>query len=152
MFLFFGSFHGAFFDEHVVQFWNDKMTKWEKGQSFPDFLPSNDCLWSATTEAQLAAISSRLPDPPYSEGRRSPGNLRLSFSKLLITENLRRILSLRRVLQNSKTAHMGNGRFTRLISLCLMGRFFSQIERTLLTSCGVQMERWLRVRPVQSNM
>lgn len=74
-----------------------------------------------------------------------------SFSMLLITLNLRLILSLRRVLQNSNTAHMGKGRLTRLMSLCLMGRFFSQMESTLEHSAGVQMLRWARVRPVQSN-
>ena len=153
MFLFFGSFDLTFFNGHVVKFWNQFNVNVEGGgERVNEFLPSNSCLCWATTEAHWAAISFTLTLPPYSEGRRLPGNFPLSFSRLLMTENLRLILSLRRVLQNSNTAHMGNGRLRRLISLCLIGRFFSQIERTLLTSWGVQMDRWLRVRPVQSNM
>ena len=70
---------------------------------------------------------------------------------LLMTLNLRLILSLRSVLQNSNTAHIAKGRLTRLMSLWRMGRFFSQMESTREHSLGVQMLRWARVRPVQSN-
>ena len=81
-----------------------------------------------------------------------PPSLVTSLSTQLCTENLFLILELRRVLQNSKTAHIGKGSMRRLMSLCLMGRFFSQMEMILPASCGVQMERWERVRPEQSKM
>ena len=133
------------------------------------FIPSSISLCSLRASAQDLVICSSLSWPPYSEGKISEGVrksfqfmtsavktspvpiLVFSFSMLLITLNLRLILSLRSVLQNSNTAHMGKGRLTRLMSLCRMGRFLSQMERTLEHSAGVQMLRWARVRPVQSN-
>ena len=91
--------------------------------------------------------------PPYSCGRISAvPSLVTSLARLLCTQNLVLSLELSRVLQNSNTAHMGKGSMSRLMSLCLMGRFFSQMEKIFPTSCGVQMERCDKVSPEQSKM
>ena len=116
-------------------------------------IPKRELLLSCISPAHSLVISARGFLPPYSWGRMStPPSLVTSLSRLLCTENLFLIFALSSVLQNSNTAHMGKGSMRRFMSLCLMGRFFSQIENTFPTSCGVQMERWDKVSPEQSNM
>merc|ERR1719397_2346032 len=91
--------------------------------------------------------------PPYSRGRKEmSGNFLYSFTMSPCTQNRFLILSLNKVLANSKTAHTPNGKERRFISRCLIGRFFSQHENILATSEGVQIPKWPRLIPEQSKM